>query len=73
MSKAVPFRHSIVYTEREAAALIHPEMNHRTLARWRITGEGPTYLKLGHRIGYRDIDIETFKQQCTRQSTSEAK
>lgn len=37
-------------------------MSHRTLERWRYTGQGPVFLKLGGRVLYRLADIETFEQ-----------
>ncbi len=37
-------------------------ISHRTLERWRYTGQGPTFLKLGGRVLYRLPDIEAFEQ-----------
>lgn len=37
-------------------------ISHRTLERWRYTGQGPAFLKLGGRVLYRLADIETFEQ-----------
>ena len=36
----------------------------RTLERWRWTGEGPDYLKLGGRVIYRLEDIAAFEAAC---------
>ena len=33
-------------------------ISHRTLERWRWTGEGPQYVKLGGRVVYRLEDVE---------------
>ena len=33
----------------------------RTLERWRCTGNGPRFLKLGSRVVYRIADIEAFE------------
>ena len=33
----------------------------RTLERWRWTGEGPAFLKIGGRVAYRLEDIEAFE------------
>lgn len=33
----------------------------RTLERWRSTGKGPTYLRLGGRIAYALADVEAFE------------
>ena len=37
-------------------------ISHRTLERWRWTGEGPKFIKLGGRVIYRLADIEAFEQ-----------
>lgn len=37
-------------------------LSHRTLERWRYTGQGPDFLKLGGRVLYRRTDIEAFEQ-----------
>ena len=41
-------------------------ISHRTLERWRWTGEGPDYLKLGGRVIYRLEDILTFEAAALR-------
>lgn len=45
-------------------------ISHRTLERWRWTGEGPKYLKLGNRVIYRLEDIEAFEKEQLRARTS---
>jgi hypothetical protein len=46
------------------------QMSPRTLERWRWTGEGPAYFKIGGRVVYRLDDIEAF-ESCRRcESTS---
>lgn len=42
----------------------------RTLERWRWTGEGPNYLKLGGRVAYRLVDIEAYERIIVRTRTS---
>ena len=42
----------------------------RTLERWRWTGEGPRFVKLGGRVVYRLSDIEEYEQAMVRSSTS---
>ena len=41
----------------------------RTLERWRWTGQGPRFLKVGGRVVYRLVDIETFEGEQLRTST----
>lgn len=45
-------------------------ISHRTLERWRWTGEGPRFIKLGGRVAYRLCDIEEYEQAMIRSSTS---
>ena len=42
----------------EAAAYLH--LSPRTLERYRVTGEGPRFLKLGRRVLYRRDDLDTW-------------
>lgn len=39
----------------------------RTLERWRWTGEGPRFMKLGGRVIYRIDDVEAFECQELRE------
>ena len=41
----------------------------RTLERWRSTGEGPQFLKLGGRVVYRLEDVEAYEAEQIRQAT----
>jgi hypothetical protein len=41
----------------------------RTLERWRFTGEGPQFVKLGGRVVYRFEDIEAYEAEQLRQMT----
>lgn len=47
-------------------------ISHRTLERWRWTGEGPRFIKLGGRVVYRLEDIEAYEAEQIRQSTAAA-
>lgn len=42
------------------------------LAKWRVTGEGPKFVKLGKRVAYRQQDIDSWIESKVRSSTSEA-
>jgi predicted site-specific integrase-resolvase len=44
-------------------------ISHRTLERWRWTGEGPQFIKLGGRVVYRLEDIEAYESEKLRAST----
>ena len=43
----------------------------RTLERWRWTGEGPAFLKIGGRVVYRLEDVEDFEQARRCESTAQ--
>ena len=45
-------------------------ISHRTLERWRWTGEGPQFIKIGGRVVYRQEDVEAFEAAQTRKSTA---
>jgi predicted DNA-binding transcriptional regulator AlpA len=46
-------------------------MSVSTLNKWRVTGFGPKFVKLGKRVLYRDEDIEAFITAGLRSSTSQ--
>jgi hypothetical protein len=46
-------------------------MSPRTLERWRWTGDGPAYLKIGGRVVYRLEDVETFERERRCESTAQ--
>ena len=44
-----------------------------TLRKWRLSGAGPTFVKLGQRsVRYREADVETFIQARCAESTGQA-
>ena len=43
-----------------------------TLAKLRLTGNGPIYCKLGRRVVYRPADLEQWLQSRTTRNTSDA-
>ncbi len=45
-------------------------VSHRTLERWRWSGEGPRYIKIGGRVVYRLEDVEEFEAHQLRESTA---
>lgn len=44
-------------------------ISHRTLERWRWSGEGPVFLKIGGRVLYRIEDVEAFESSQLRART----
>jgi predicted DNA-binding transcriptional regulator AlpA len=42
----------------------------RTIERWRSTGQGPDFIKLGRRVAYRPSAVERWLDQRTRSHTS---
>src|SRR5690606_21157528 len=45
-------------------------ISHRTLERWRWTGEGPKFLKVGGRVVYRLSDVEEYERSITSSASS---
>ena len=45
-------------------------LSEKTLERWRMTGNGPTFLKLGSRVLYRMDDVYAHEEQRTRRCTA---
>jgi predicted DNA-binding transcriptional regulator AlpA len=58
-------------SQRQAAALLC--LSERTLERWRISGTGPSYVKLGRRVAYREADLIEWISARRRTSTSEVR
>ena len=42
----------------------------RTLERWRVTGDGPQFCKIGGRITYREEDVIAYEAEQLRQVTT---
>jgi predicted DNA-binding transcriptional regulator AlpA len=55
--------------ESEAAELLSLKV--ATLRRWRWSGDGPGFVKLGSSVRYRLSDIEDFIESGRRRSTSD--
>lgn len=45
-------------------------ISHRTLERWRWSGEGPRYIKIGGRVVYRLEDVEDYEKEQLRAGTA---
>jgi hypothetical protein len=45
------------------------KMHPKSLANWRVSGEGPRYIKLGKRVLYDVADIEAWEQKNKKKST----
>ena len=54
---------------REAAA--HLGLSTRTLDRYRVSGDGPVFLKFGGRVRYLREDLEAWARSRRRKSTSD--
>ncbi|HKY96352.1 MAG TPA: helix-turn-helix domain-containing protein [Gemmatimonadaceae bacterium] len=56
-------------TTRELASMLG--LKPRTVDTWRVTGEGPPFVRIGRVVRYRQSDIETFLAGQLRRSTSD--
>lgn len=43
-----------------------------TLNKWRVFGDGPPFIKVGHLVRYRKADLDAFLQSRLRRSTSDS-
>ena len=59
----------MLQSQREAANYLR--LSERTLERYRLTGEGPRYCKLGRRVLYRSEDLLAWVATRVVTSTSE--
>jgi hypothetical protein len=57
-------------TPPQAAAILQVKPN--TLAKWRVTGEGPAFISIGCAVRYSAREMTRFIERQTRRSTSEA-
>ena len=57
-----------VLTARETASFLG--LAESTLAKWRCTGDGPQYLKLGKSVKYRLIDLNAWLEDQAGAHTS---
>jgi excisionase family DNA binding protein len=57
---------------RQSEAADHLRLSQRTLERWRVSGTGPAFVKLGRRVLYRKLDLEEWIASRVLHSTSEA-
>ena len=56
-------------TTPQAAAILG--LSPRTLERYRVTGEGPVFAKLGRMVRYARADIEEWAARRRKRSTSD--
>ncbi len=56
-------------TTRQAAERLG--LSPRTLERYRVTGEGPRFKKIGRWVRYVPSDLDEWLDGCTRESTSD--
>lgn len=61
----------MLLTQTEASEYLR--ISGRTLERWRVTGDGPAYLKLGRRVLYSKQHLEEWMAERVVNSTSEAR
>ncbi len=57
-------------TEHEASVILG--LSVRTLQKWRLQGNGPRFVKLGHAVRYDPIELEHYIDRARRRSTSDA-
>lgn len=64
-----PYGEPHLITEQQAADLFG--LSVKTLRNWRLSGAGPSYLKIGRSVRYCVSDITAWLETCRRSSTSD--
>jgi hypothetical protein len=57
----------------QRATAAYLSISERTLERWRVSGVGPSFCKLGRRVLYREADLVEWINSRRRTSTSEVR
>jgi predicted DNA-binding transcriptional regulator AlpA len=65
----MPFQHERLLTAQEAADILR--LSQSWLAKARMRGDGPPYLKIGRAIRYAESALTRWMRSNQRQSTSE--
>ena len=60
---------TIILNTREAADYVR--LGKPTLERFRVSGEGPIFVKLGGAVRYRKVDLDTWLESRRVRSTSD--
>ena len=60
-----------LYTEHEAATVLR--VKPRTFEGWRQKGFGPPFVKIGHRVYYRLVDLEEYIESNLRTHTGQTR
>ena len=60
---------SPMFTPRQAAPYLPEDLHPRPLERWRRTGGGPAFIKVGRRVGYLQRDLDDWIARQRREHT----
>lgn len=55
-----------LYTDIETAEILTVSV--RTIRSWRMSGQGPKWLKLGRLVRYEEVEIKRYIERCRRVS-----
>ena len=58
-----PVNDKKLLNEHEVAEILN--VSAPTLRKWRWEGKGPQFVKVGHRVAYKSIDIESYIDRNT--------
>ena len=61
-------QHTLLNTEQAARRVA---LSPRTLERFRVTGGGPEFVKMGHTVRYAVSKLDEWIEKCNRKSTSD--
>lgn len=61
-----------IYHDTESTAKqLGNNLSPRTLEKWRVTGEGPAFIKFGRKVVYSERDLEAWAEKQRRNNTSQ--
>jgi len=58
----------VLYNTKQTAELFG--ISNRTLESWRISGQGPAFIKMGKLVKYKQSDLDEYLSNQTRANTS---
>ena len=69
----IPNDNDSLLTQRKVCELLDGQVAEATLEKWRMTGDGPPFIKVGRRVFYRRRDFEAWLTARTVSHTAQVK
>jgi Helix-turn-helix domain len=68
----MPFIDDELYPPDDVSATLKDQVSPATLAKWRVQGDGPPFIKVGRSVFYRGADVNRWMQGRTVTHTNAA-